>query len=48
MVVQPIRTYYAHSAENLPESHWQTLNSHFSSMKEMASTFAFFMQILLQ
>lgn len=32
--------YYAHSAENQPESQWQTLHSHLSQVGEMAAGFA--------
>lgn len=32
--------YYAHSAENLPESQWQTLHSHHSQAGEMSAGFA--------
>ena len=32
--------YYAHSAENLPESQWQTLSGHLSQVGEMAAGFA--------
>ena len=31
--------YHAHSAENLPESQWQTLSSHLSQVGEMAAGF---------
>ncbi|RPD83494.1 CRISPR-associated helicase Cas3' [Neisseria weixii] len=34
--------YHAHSAENLPESQWQTLSSHLSRVGEMAAGFAGF------
>ena len=36
------QTYYAHSAENLPESQWQTQLSHARNVGEMAAGFAFF------
>ena len=32
--------YYAHSAESLPESQWQTLSNHLSQVGEMAAGFA--------
>ena len=34
--------YYAHSAENLPEEYWQTLQRHAYNAGEMAAEFAFF------
>ena len=36
------QTYYAHSAENLPESQWQTQLSHARNVGEMAAGFAVF------
>ncbi|PJK09552.1 CRISPR-associated helicase/endonuclease Cas3 [Lysobacteraceae bacterium NML95-0200] len=36
------KVYYAHSAENLPQSHWQTLSSHLVQVGEMAAGFAAF------
>ena len=32
--------YYAHSAENLPEEYWQTLQRHAYNAGEMAAEFA--------
>ena len=37
-----VNQYYAHSAENLPESQWQTQLSHARNVGEMAAGFAFF------
>ena len=33
-------SYYAHSAENRPESHWQTLQSHAENVAALAAQFA--------
>lgn len=33
-------SYYAHSAENQPESHWQTLQSHAENVAALAAQFA--------
>ena len=37
--------YYAHSAENLPESQWQTQLSHARNVGEMAMRFVFFFDV---
>ncbi|KPN71422.1 CRISPR-associated helicase/endonuclease Cas3 [Neisseria sp. 83E34] len=41
-MVGKTKTYYAHSAENRPEQHWQTLQSHLANVGDMAARFAAF------
>ncbi|WP_107929155.1 CRISPR-associated helicase/endonuclease Cas3 [Neisseria animaloris] len=39
---RPIRTYYAHSAENRPEQDWQTLPGYLANVGDTAARFAAF------